>query len=54
MKDSATVSRAEIAVARINGPLTKRPNVFGGTPEGQARANVDAWEKVLAFLKMYL
>ena len=35
-------------------PVSKRPNVAGGTPEGQARANVDSWEKLLAFLDRYL
>ena len=34
--------------------LSKRPNMMGGTPEGQARANADSWEKVLAFLDRYL
>jgi dienelactone hydrolase len=35
-------------------PLSKRPNMFGGTPEGQARANVDSWQKLLSFLDKYL
>ena len=35
-------------------PISKRPNRSGGTPEGQARANVDAWDKLLAFLNKYL
>jgi hypothetical protein len=26
----------------------------GGTPEGQARANEDAWQKLLTFLDTYL
>jgi len=34
--------------------VTKRPNMVGGTPEGQARANEDSWEKLLAFLEKYL
>jgi dienelactone hydrolase len=37
-----------------NHPVTKRPNMFGGTPEGQARANEDSWQKLLAFLDRYL
>jgi hypothetical protein len=28
--------------------------VFGGTPEGQAKANEDSWEKLLAFFDKYL
>jgi dienelactone hydrolase len=35
-------------------PISKRPNMPGGTPEGQARANEDSWEKLLAFLDKYL
>ena len=35
-------------------PVTKRPNMIGGTPEGQARANEDSWEKLLSFLDRYL
>ena len=35
-------------------PISKRPNRSGGTPEGQARANVDAWQKLLGFLDKYL
>jgi len=35
-------------------PVSKRPNMAGGTPEGQARANEDSWEKLLAFLDKYL
>lgn len=35
-------------------PVSKRPNMMGGTPEGQARANADSWEKLLAFLDRYL
>jgi dienelactone hydrolase len=34
--------------------VSKRPNMLGGTPEGQARANEDSWEKLLAFLDKYL
>jgi dienelactone hydrolase len=35
-------------------PVTKHPNMFGGTPEGQARANEDSWEKLLSFLDRHL
>ena len=35
-------------------PVTKRPNMPGGTPEGQARANEDAWRRLLTFLDKYL
>ena len=35
-------------------PVSKRPNIAGGTPEGQARANEDSWQKLLAFLDKYL
>lgn len=42
-------------VRRVNiHPVSKRPNMMGGTPEGQARANEDFWEKLLAFLGKYL
>ena len=42
-------------VRRVNiHPVSKRPNMMGGTPEGQARANEDSWEKLLAFLGKYL
>jgi dienelactone hydrolase len=35
-------------------PVSKRPNMAGGTPEGQALANEDSWQKLLAFLDRYL
>jgi dienelactone hydrolase len=35
-------------------PVSKRPIMYGGTPEGQARANEDSWQKLLAFLDRYL
>ena len=31
-------------------PISKRSIMMGGTPEGQARANEESWEKLLAFL----
>lgn len=34
--------------------VSKRPNMLGGTPEGQAKANEDSWQKLLAFLDKYL
>jgi dienelactone hydrolase len=42
-----------VQLVRIH-PISKRPNRSGGTPEGQARANVDAWQKLLGFLDKYL
>jgi dienelactone hydrolase len=47
------VPTSDVGQVRIH-PVTKRPNVFGGTPEGQAKANEDSWEKLLAFLDKYL
>ena len=47
------VPTSDVGQVRIH-PITKRPNVFGGTPEGQAKANEDSWEKLLAFLDKYL
>jgi dienelactone hydrolase len=35
-------------------PISKRPSMPGGTPEGQARANEDSWAKLLVFLDKYL
>jgi dienelactone hydrolase len=35
-------------------PVSHRKTMFGGTPEGQARANEDSWQKLLAFLDKYL
>ena len=47
------VPTSDVGQVRIH-PITKRPNVFGGTPEGQAKANEDSWGKLLAFLEKYL
>jgi hypothetical protein len=47
------VPTADVQRVRIH-PISKRPNRSGGTPEGQARANVDSWEKLLGFLDKYL
>jgi cholinesterase len=44
---------SDVRQVRIH-PVSKRPVMMGGTPEGQARANEDAWEKLLAFLQRYL
>ena len=44
---------SDVRETRIH-PISKRPNVSGGTPEGQAHANVDSWQKLLAFLERYL
>jgi dienelactone hydrolase len=47
------VPTSDVRAVRMH-PVTKRPNVMGGTPEGQARADEDAWGKLLAFLDRYL
>jgi len=47
------VPTSDVRQVRLH-PVSKRPNMFGGTPEGQARANEDSWEKLLAFLDKYL
>ena len=47
------VPTADVRQVRIH-PVSKRPIMMGGTPEGQARANADAWDKLLAFLERYL
>ena len=44
---------SDVRQVRIH-PLSKRPIMPGGTPEGQARANEDSWAKLLAFLDKYL
>jgi len=47
------VPTSDVRAVRIH-PVTKRPNVAGGTPEGQNHANEDSWQKLLAFLDKYL
>jgi pimeloyl-ACP methyl ester carboxylesterase len=47
------VPTAEVRQVRIH-PVSKRPNTLGGTPEGQAQANEDSWQKLLAFVDKYL
>ena len=47
------VPTSDVRQVRIH-PVTKRPNMTGGTPEGQARANEDSWTKLLAFVDKYL
>jgi dienelactone hydrolase len=47
------VPTADVREVRIH-PVSKRPNMSGGTPEGQARANEDSWQKLLDFLDRYL
>lgn len=47
------VPTTDVREVRIH-PVSKRPIMFGGTPEGQARANEDSWEKLLTFLDRYL
>jgi dienelactone hydrolase len=44
---------SDVRQIRIH-PVSKRPNMAGGTPEGQARANEQYWERLLAFLDKYL
>jgi dienelactone hydrolase len=43
----------DVRTTRVH-PVSKRPNMPGGTPEGQARANEEAWGKLLAFLERHL
>jgi hypothetical protein len=47
------VPTMDVREVRIH-PVSKHPNVAGGTPEGQAKANEDAWTKLLAFLEQHL
>ena len=47
------VPTSDVRAVRIHA-VSKRPNVAGGTPEGQAHANEDSWAKLLAFLDQYL
>jgi dienelactone hydrolase len=47
------VPTSDVRQVRIH-PVSGRPNMFGGTPEGQNRANEQAWEKLLVFLGKYL
>ena len=47
------VPTSNVGQVRLH-PVSKRPNVAGGTPEGQARANEDSWQKLLAFLDKHL
>jgi dienelactone hydrolase len=47
------VPTSDVRQVRIHS-VSKRPNMAGGTPEGQARANEQSWEKVTAFLERYL
>jgi dienelactone hydrolase len=47
------VPTSDVRAVRLH-PVSKRPNMAGGTPEGQARANEESWEKLLSFLDRYL
>ena len=47
------VVTSDVREVRLH-PISKRPNMPGGTPEGQARANEDSWAKLLSFLDKYL
>jgi hypothetical protein len=47
------IPTSDVRQVRLH-PVSKRPNMSGGTPEGQARANEDSWEKLLAWLDKHL
>jgi dienelactone hydrolase len=47
------VPTSDVREIRLH-PVSKRPNMMGGTPEGQAKANEDSWQKLLAFADKYL
>ena len=47
------VPTSDVRRVRLH-PISKRPNMSGGTPEGQARANEDSWQRLLVFLDKYL
>lgn len=47
------VSTVDVRQVRLH-PVSKRPNMSGGTPEGQARAHEDSWERLLTFLDKYV
>jgi dienelactone hydrolase len=47
------VPTGDVREVRVH-PVSKRPNMSGGTPEGQARANEDSWRRLLSFLDKYL
>ena len=44
---------SDVRQVRIH-PISKRPNMSGGTPEGQARADEDSWQRLLHFLDKHL
>jgi dienelactone hydrolase len=47
------VPTSDVRQVRLH-PVSKRPIMPGGTPEGQARANTESWQKLTAFLERYL
>jgi dienelactone hydrolase len=47
------IPTSDVRQVRLHS-VSKRPNMSGGTPEGQARANEDSWEKLLAWLDTHL
>jgi dienelactone hydrolase len=47
------IPTSDVRQVRLHS-VSKRPNMSGGTPEGQARANEDSWEKLLAWLDIHL
>jgi len=47
------VPTSDVRQVRVH-PVSKRPVMMGGTPEGQARANEQAWATLLTFLETHL
>ena len=47
------VPTSDVRQVRLHS-VSKRPNMAGGTPEGQARANEESWATLLAFLETHL
>ena len=47
------VPTSDVREVRIHS-VSKRSTMSGGTPEGQARANEDSWQKLLNFLDKHL
>jgi dienelactone hydrolase len=47
------VPTSDVRQVRVH-PVSKRPIMMGGTPEGQARANEASWAALLTFLERHL
>jgi dienelactone hydrolase len=47
------VPTSDVRQVRVH-PVSKRPIMMGGTPDGQARANEQSWAALLTFLETYL